>query len=138
MPKRIYQLGELCDHCQKPTTQGKFGAYCVPCYIAYKEGQKQSGNNVSPTHQNASNVNFNAIQLDLEELKVTISKIRLAFADLSKRVQGLETLVEHLSNKKALEFHQGVNPQVEVAAKILGGEVDIPVINEVPWDTQTK
>jgi hypothetical protein len=138
MPKRIYSLGEPCDHCQKPTTQGKFGAYCVPCYVAYKEGQKQSSSYVPKTQENASNVNFNAIQLDLEELKVTISKIRVAFADLSKRVQGLETLVEHLSNKKALEFHQGVNPQVEVAAQILGGEVEIPTINHIPWDTQTK
>lgn len=37
--QRNYTVGERCDKCGTPTIQGAKGAYCKPCYIAYKNGQ---------------------------------------------------------------------------------------------------
>ena len=43
MPKRIYQVGEPCDTCGVPTTEGRDGnGYCKPCYIKWKNASKQS------------------------------------------------------------------------------------------------
>lgn len=126
MPKRYYQVGEPCDKCKTPTIQGKNGAYCKPCYIQWAEAKKNGTPQYQPPVQQALPASCNC-----EE---TIAKIRVAFGDMQKRVQGLETLVESLSSKKALEFHQGVDPKVEIAAQMLGGEVDIPTINHIPWE----
>ncbi|MCK9370380.1 hypothetical protein M0R04_10770 [Candidatus Dojkabacteria bacterium] len=34
------QVGEPCAYCQQPLEQGKFGAYCKPCYQKYKNSQQ--------------------------------------------------------------------------------------------------
>lgn len=38
------QIGEPCAYCGKPLTQGKYGPYCNPCYVNYKnsQGNKQT------------------------------------------------------------------------------------------------
>jgi len=93
---------------------------------ACKEAKKSNYNTTAPAP-----VAYQTQACNCEE---TIAKIRIAFGDMQKRVQGLETLVESLSSKKALEFHQGVDPKVEIAAQILGGDVEIPTINHIPWE----
>lgn len=35
------QVGEPCGYCGQPLTQGQNGAYCKPCYIAYKNKKSQ-------------------------------------------------------------------------------------------------
>ena len=35
-------MGAPCAYCGQPLTKGNFGTWCKPCYIAYKEKQKQT------------------------------------------------------------------------------------------------
>lgn len=46
--QRQYTAGERCDKCGTPTIMGSKGAYCKPCYIAYKNGQQAPANNNAP------------------------------------------------------------------------------------------
>ena len=61
--KRIYAVGELCDVCKTPTIQGRYGAYCWPCW------SKRKDQNTPQTHQNAPQQEFrpNTTQPSLAE-----------------------------------------------------------------------
>ena len=38
-PNEGRRVGDPCAYCGQPLTQGRNGAYCKPCYIAYKNKQ---------------------------------------------------------------------------------------------------
>lgn len=117
MPKRIYQLGEPCDKCRVPTVQGKFGPYCKPCYVQWAEAKKNGTPQYQAPVQQALPATCNC-----EE---TIAKIRIAFAELSKRVENIETY-QLGQNKEAAQFHHSFT------AKKMIEYAGIPVIDELP------
>lgn len=114
MPKRIYGVGEPCDVCRTPCVPGKQGgAYCKPCYIKYAESKKAgtaNGTWTPPVQQNAPQASFDPIQNDLQvkvdELNVTISKMRVAFQNHEDRIKALETFALG-ANKTAFDLHSG-------------------------------
>ena len=149
MPKRIYAPYEPCDKCKTPTVQGKNGFYCKPCYIAYKEGQKQTGTWTPPTPQNAPQASFDPDKKALEEkvatLEMALANMRVWASKVEKRLSGVETIIEGMQmNKEALPLHQSFTPRdvheiktPDDAAAIVDSyksDPTIPTINEVPKD----
>jgi hypothetical protein len=54
MAKRIYQVGEPCDVCGTPTTEGRDGnGYCKPCYIKWKNASKEQQRPAQPVQTQA-------------------------------------------------------------------------------------
>lgn len=60
-PNEGKQVGEPCEMCGRPLVEGKFGAYCKPCFIEYKnkkEGMPASEGGYAPKASPASSQRF--------------------------------------------------------------------------------
>ena len=146
MPKRIYQIGEPCDSCQTPAVQGKNGAYCKPCYIAWAEAQKQSNTKTPVPAGNDTQANFDPLQADLQvrvaELELYRANMRTWCQKLADEVKSLRILVEEVAGKAATDLHvslqnrditESKTPSIEEAAKIVDNhKEEIPVIDALP------
>lgn len=69
----------------------------------------------------------NIAKNDHSDCEMTFAKMRVAFRELEKRVEAMETLTEPLTTDDAKRLHQSLantSKTIETAASILGGEVD--------------
>lgn len=116
-------VGNTCGQCHKakyvknPST-GKI--FCADkCWL--------NGTNAQTTPQNAPQASFDPIQNDLQvkidELNVTISKMRLAFQNHEDRIKALETFVLG-ANKTAFDLHSG-HTEIPIIQATDGDKVNI-------------
>lgn len=149
--KRVYQLGEPCDNCLVPTTQGKFGPYCYPCWKKNKDApgsyqKTQNGNYAQSYGQNVTQSNLEAkndpLQEDLQRrvAELELSRVRAvdAYKKLEDKLNSLAALVSTVTGENAVNLHTSIPPKApidtrsakdmpldpEYAAEILGGTVE--------------
>lgn len=122
--QRNYTVGERCDKCGTPTIQGAKGAYCKPCYIAYKNGQQASAaSNYAPKPTQATQTR------PPEDITTVLGKCKTLFLVEAFKMQMPLAKAEPLAEEWA---RASMRILPKTTAQSFG--VELPTIEQEPVD----